>query len=116
VRRTFILSLLLLISAVWLQAQDAGQASGKTSDVTTLQGCLQNSHNTYTLTEENGTTHQLVGAANKLGHQVGRQIEVTGRPGLRMADSTLVGAASSASEQEVFEVKSVKRIADACKP
>ena len=41
-RKTFMLSLLLSISAVWLQAQDAGQAPGKTSDVPTLQGCLQN--------------------------------------------------------------------------
>ena len=115
-RKTFMLSLLLLISAVWLHGQDAGQAPGKTSDVPTLQGCLQNSHNTYTLTEENGTTHQLVGALNKLGHQVGRQIEVTGKPGMRTADSTLAGGASSATEQEVFEVKTVKRLADECKP
>jgi len=116
VRNTFILSLVLLISAVGLHAQDASQATGKTSDGNTMQGCLQNSHNTYTLTEENGTTHQLVGAVGKLGRQVGRQIEVTGKPGLRMADSTLVGGASSASEQEVFEVKGVKRLADECKP
>ena len=115
-RKTFMLSLLLLIPAACLRAQDAGQASGKTSDVPTLQGCLQNSHNTYTLTEDNGTTHQLVGAVNKLGHQVGRQIEVTGKPGIRMADSTLAGGASNATEQEVFEVKTVKRLADACKP
>jgi len=115
VKKTYMLSLLILISAFWLQAQDTGQASGKTSDVPTLQGCLQNSHNTYTLTEENGTTHQLVGAVNKLGHQVDRQIEVTGKPGMRMADSTLAGGASSATEQEVFEVKTVKRLADECK-
>jgi len=115
-RKTFMLSLLLSVSAVWLRGQDAGQAPGKTSDVPTLQGCLQNSHNTYTLTEENGTTHQLVGAVNKLGHQVGRQIEVTGKPGMRTADSTLAGGASSATEQEVFEVKTVKRLADECKP
>ena len=115
VRKISMLSLLLVISSIWLQGQDAGQAAGKTSDANTLQGCLQNSRGNYALTEENGTTHQLAGAANKLGHQVGRQIEVTGKPGMRMADSTLVGAASSASEHEVFEVKTVKRIADACK-
>lgn len=114
-RKTFMLSLLLLISAAWLQAQDAGQVPDKTSDVNKLQGCLQNSHNVYLLTEENGTTHELVGAANKLGHQVGRQIEVTGKPGIRMADSTLMSSASSATQREVFEVKTVKRLADECK-
>ncbi len=110
------LCLVLLASSIGLQAQGAGQTEGKTTDANTFQGCLQNSRGVYTLTEENGATHQLVGAANKLGRQVGRQIEVTGKPGIRMADSTLVGAASTASEQEVFEVKTVKRIADTCKP
>lgn len=114
-RKLGMLTLVLLISAVWLSAQDATQTSDKNSNLTTVEGCLQNPNGHYTLTDNSGTAHQLAGAANKLGHQVGRQIEVTGKPGMRTLDSTLAGAGSSAVEQEVFEVKSVKRIADACK-
>jgi len=110
-----IFTLVLLISAVWLQAQDAGQTTGKTSDLTTIQGCLHSSMGQYTLTDKDGIVHQLSGAANKLGHQVGRQIEVTGKPGIRTADTTNAGAGSSAVEQAVFEVKSVKQIAPTCK-
>lgn len=116
------LSFVLLISTLWLQAQAGNPSSGasqtqdKTSDLLTLEGCLQNSNGQYTLTENNnGTTHRLSGAANKLGHQVGRQIEVTGKPGMRTEDSTIAGAGSSAVEHEVFEVRTVKRVADACK-
>lgn len=120
-RKIVLLTLVLLVPAIWLQAQsanssaNAGQTPGKMSDLTTLEGCLGNPNGHYTLTENNGTTHQLSGAANKLGHQVGRQIEVTGKPGMRTLDSTVAGLGSSAVEQEVFEVKSVKRLADACK-
>ncbi len=114
-----IVLLIFLVPATWAQAQsgstDAGQSSGKNSDLTTLQGCLENPNGHYTLTETNGATHQLSGAANKLGHQVNRQIEVTGKTGMRTVDSTLAGAGSNAIEQEVFEVRSVKRIADVCK-
>ena len=76
-RKRHMLCLVLLASSIGLQAQGAGQTEGKTTDANTFQGCLQNSRGVYTLTEENGATHQLVGAANKLGRQVGRQIEVT---------------------------------------
>jgi hypothetical protein len=120
-RKLAILVLVILIPAAWARAQasnpsvDPSQNSGKNSDLTTLQGCLENPNGHYTLTETNGATHQLSGAANKLGHQVNRQIEVTGKTGIKTVDSTLAGAGSSAIEQEVFEVKSVKRIADVCK-
>ena len=120
-RKTIILTLVLLISAVWLQAQsakppsEAGKPADKTSDLPTLEGCLQSSNGHYTLTEDDGTTHRLSGAANKLGHQVGRQIEVSGKPGYSTEDTTPAGAGSSAVEWPVFEVKSVKRIADKCK-
>ena len=120
-RKMAILTLAILISAAWVRAQsgnpssDSGQNSGKTADLTTVQGCLTNPNGRYTLTEDNGTVRLLSGAANKLGHQVNRQIEVSGKTAMKTMDSTLAGAGSSAVEQEVFEVKSVKRIADVCK-
>ncbi|MGC2108316.1 MAG: hypothetical protein WA655_02295 [Candidatus Korobacteraceae bacterium] len=115
-RRIVIFVLVLILSGVCLRALDSGQKADKNSDLTTLQGCLQMSNSRYLLTEDNnGATHLLSGAATKLGHQVGREIEVTGKPAIKTLDSTIAGAGSSAVEQEVFEVKSVKRIADVCK-
>jgi hypothetical protein len=120
-KTTMILTFVLPILAICLQAQsanpssDAKQTSGKEPDLTMLTGCLRVENNHYLLTEKsNGSTSQLSGAANKLGHQVGREIEVSGKPGIKTMDSTLAGAGSSALEQQVFEVKTVKRVADAC--
>ena len=110
---------LLLISGAWLQALQYGSPeenkAPNPSGPTTIQGCLQSSLGQYTLTDKDGVVHQLSGAANKLGHQVGRQIEVTGKPGMRTIDTTNAGAGSSVVEQAVFEVKIVKQIAPTCK-
>ncbi len=115
-RKTLLLGFVLLTCAFSLQAQsDAGQSPAKTSDPNTLTGCLKRADDQYILTEEDGTAHRLAGAANKLGHQLGREIEVTGKPGTRTEDVTLAGGASGAIERQVFEVKSVKRVADECK-
>jgi hypothetical protein len=114
-RNLTMLTLVLLISSICLAARDQDQSSGVSSDMKTVQGCLKTSMGRYTLTEEDGTLHYLVGAAGKLGHQVDRQVEIAGKPGMRTFDSTLVGGASSAVEQPVIEVKTVKRIADTCK-
>jgi hypothetical protein len=116
--KTLMLTLLLLIPAVWLQAESASPSSDKSqnsSDPTTIQGCLQSSLGQYTLTDKDGTVHQLSGAANKLGHQVGHEVELTGKTGVRTVDTTSAGAGSSAAMQWVFEVKSVKLIAARCK-
>jgi hypothetical protein len=122
VRRILALIFLFLILIVNSQAQtakapsDNSQASAKTSDLPALTGCLSYKDDHYILTEEDGATHQLAGAAGKLGHHVGHEIEVTGKPGIRSVDSTLVGGASSIVEQPVFEVKTVKHIDNTCKP
>jgi len=106
---------MLLISAVWMQAQAAGQTSGKTSTVTTIEGCLQYTDSHYRLTDSSGAVHQLSNEANKLTHYVGQQIQVTGMPGVRTVDTTVQGAESSAKEQPVFKVKTVKSVASTCK-
>jgi hypothetical protein len=114
VRKTFMLILVLLMSAVWMQAQDAGQAKGKASDLTTIEGCLQSSAGQYSLIDDTNTIHHLVGGAAKLKPHVGHQVEITGKPGVRTIDTTPLGAGSSAVVQPIFEVKSVKHIADTC--
>lgn len=112
-----LLILALLLSPEWVQAQPAGPSSdkNKTASLTTIDGCLQSADNEFTLTESDGTSHTLAGNGNKLNHQVGHQVEITGKPGIRTVDTTPVGGASSAKEIPVFEVKSLKQIADTCK-
>jgi hypothetical protein len=107
--------LVLLMATVWLHAQPAGQAGGKTS-VSTLEGCLQYTDGHYRLTDSSGTVHQLSLEANKLHHYVGQQVQVTGMEGVRTADTTSEPGAggSTVKEQSVFKVKSVKHIADTC--
>jgi|SRR5271157_2657114 len=113
--KTVILALLLF--AAWLQAQPANPSSDKNkpSDVTTIQGCLQSAAGIFTLTESNGTVHRLSGYANKLSHHVGHEVQITGKPGVNTVSDTSYGAASSAEEIPVFDVKTVTHIADTCK-
>ncbi len=113
-RNPLMLTLVLLISAACLQAQDTGQTMGKTSGLTTIQGCLTYTNGHYRLTEDNGTTHQLQSEANKLTHHVGHEVAITGKPAVRSVDTTVQGSESSVKEEPVFKVTSVKHIADTC--
>jgi hypothetical protein len=115
-RKTLTLTL-LLISAVCSQAETASpspEKNQKASDLTTLQGCVKIARGQYELIESDGTLHLLSGAARKLGPQVGHEVELSGKPGTRTEDTSVVGAGSSANEFVVFEVKSVKQISDTC--
>ena len=112
--KTLMLTLVLLISAIWLQAQNAAQTTGNTSGLTTIQGCLQYTNGHYRLTEDNGTIHQLQSQANKLTKHVGHEVAITGKPAVRTVGTTIQGAASSVKEQPVFKVTSVQHVADTC--
>jgi ABC-type transport system involved in cytochrome c biogenesis ATPase subunit len=114
VRKTLVLTLVLLVSAVWLQAQDAGKTSGKTADLDTIEGCLQSSGGKYTLTKADGTTVTLSSHANEMIHHVGHQVQVTGMPAVKTVDTTQTGTESSAKEIPVFRVQSIKHLADTC--
>ncbi|MGB8772109.1 MAG: hypothetical protein WCC92_21040 [Candidatus Korobacteraceae bacterium] len=111
--RMSIIVLLFLTSAVWLQAQDAGQMGGKKS-VTTIEGCLQTYGNRYTLTKADGTKVMLSSHANEMTHYVGHQVQVTGMPAVKTVDTTQEGTESSAKEIPVFRVHSIKQVADTC--
>ncbi len=115
-RKTLTLASLLL-SAVWLQAQTANPSSdkNKTSGPATIEGCLQSAGGEFTLTESNGTVHQLSGSGNKLNHQVGHEVQITGKASTKTTADTSYGAASSAQVVPVFEVKTVTQVADTCK-
>jgi hypothetical protein len=105
----------LLISGAWLPAQAANKSKDKSSDVTTIAGCVHLAVGEYNLIDETDTIYHLTGGGSKLKHEVGRQVEITGKLGWRTADTTLAGAGSSAVQQQVFEVQSMKEIADTCK-
>jgi hypothetical protein len=116
VRNTLMLALILLISAMLLQAQDSGQASGNNASPTTLEGCLTYSAGHYRLTDSSGMVYQLSNQANKLTKHVGHQVKLTGKPGIRTIDTTIQGGASSAKEQHVFKVNTVEHVAETCGP
>ena len=82
----------------------------------TLRGCLQSSGGEYTVTDNTGTVHQLQGNTARLSPYVGRQVEISGKPGLKTTDTTEKGIASSAIEEPALTVEGVKQIADACSP
>lgn len=114
--KTFMLVLLLLLSSASLWAQKVSdQQQAKASDPNTIEGCLQSSHGEFTLTDSDGNVHQLSRYANKLAHNVGWEVQITGEPGIRTMDTTPVGGAPSAVEQRVFNVKTVTRLANKCK-
>jgi hypothetical protein len=111
VRKTLMLTLVVAGFVVCSFAQDAG----KTTDMTTIQGCLQYTRHNYVLMDNSGKEHELYGHANKLKAHVGHEVEVTGREGTRSVSSTVQGAASSTHEVPVFKVSSLKHVADTCK-
>ena len=109
-RKTFMLTLAVVSFAVCSFAQDAG----KTTGMTTIQGCLQHTKHHYVLTDSTGTEHQLSGYANKLKAHIGHEVEVTGTEGTESHSTTVQGAASSTHEVPVFKVSSLKHVADSC--
>jgi hypothetical protein len=109
VRKTLMLTLVVVSFAVCAFAQNAGKI-----DMTTIQGCLQYTKRHYVLTDSSGKEHQLSGYANKLKAHVGHEVEVTGTEGTQSHSTTVQGAASSTHEVPVFKVSSLKHVADAC--
>lgn len=112
-RKTFVLTLAVLVSTMWLAAQDS--MSKSSSGPTTIQGCLSYTDGHYRLTDSSGKVYQLSNEANKLTHHVGHEIKVTGAPGVRTVDTTGAGTGeSTVKEQSVFKVKTVTHVADSC--
>ena len=104
---------LLLLSAASLTAQEKSSSQTKSGPIA-MEGCLSYASGQYFLIDSSGTKHELSGSTNKLKEHVGREIQITGKPSTRTVEATSYGAASSAEVIPVFEVKSAKRIAEAC--
>ena len=117
--KTLMLSLGLLLCATWLSAQtmEKGQ-SGKMSNQTSVEGCLQGSNGAFTLTDNSGTTYQLEGDTSKLSEHVGHEVQVTGTP----SESSATSGASSNSAMapnthgsQALTVQKMKHISKTCK-
>src|SRR5437764_10847331 len=117
--KILMLSLVLLVSAAWLNAQtypqsDASQTAGQTmSGQTTVEGCLQGSNGNYTITDNKGTMYQLSGDTSKLNDHVGHEVQITGTSSAAAASSNS-GAASGGTQQSL-DVKNIKHISKTCK-
>ena len=118
-RKTLMLTLVLLMSALWLQAQvgdpgvDLWLAPAGTSP-TTIDGCLRSSSGHYTVTDKDGAVHDLTGNTARLSHYVGHEVEITGKPTVITLDTTMIHAASTAEELPALEVESAKQLSNKC--
>jgi hypothetical protein len=110
--RTSIL-VLLLLSAASLLAQEKSSSPTKPGP-TAIEGCLSYASGQYFLIDSGGTKHELSGSTNKLREHIAHEVQITGKPSTKTVEATSYGAASSAEVVPVFEVKSVKRIGEAC--
>lgn len=119
-RNIFFLGLILTLSAFWLQAQESNPGNESSRGATdngqpvTMQGCLQSSGGHYTLRDDNGIVHLLGGDVKTLSHYVGHDIRVTGTRFTKTTDTTISGAASSATERPDLRVQNVRNISDTC--
>jgi hypothetical protein len=118
VRKLFLLTLVMLLSTICLEAQDA--AGAKMTGPTMLVGCLAYTNGNYLLTDKSGNIYQLSSNnPNIFTHHVGHQIKVAGKAvapasNSRTRDTAMQSASSSARDQRVFQVRSVTPISDTC--
>jgi hypothetical protein len=139
--KTLLLALTLLLSTIWLQAQDqtpqgqspqaqpsqtapqdqtaptaSGQTGSQTSGQTSVEGCLQNASGTYMLTTSSGMAYQLQGKSELLAKHVGHEVRITGTTS---ASGTSTGSAASdmgggATAQPTLQVEKLKHISAHC--
>jgi hypothetical protein len=120
-RKSLLISVLLLACATWLQAQaypqsSATQAAG--GGTTTVQGCLSGAAGSYTLTADSGTTYALTGNTSELKDHVGHEVAITGKASAASASSSSSAASTTgaaAGGAQTLEVASMKHVATSCK-
>ena len=97
----------LLLSAVWVFAQDSAPAGSSTSTQATssssemtIEGCLSGSAGNFTLTDDAGKTYQLQGDDSKLTDQVGHQVRIEGMQTATASATAPSGTAASAKADQ----------------
>jgi hypothetical protein len=118
--RTLILTLMVFITASWLQAQegDPGRDVWVPTNTypPTIDGCLRNSSLHYTVVGSDGTVYNLTGNTARLSHYVGHEVEITGKPTVRSLSTTMKNAASTVEELPALDVQSATELSKTCKP
>ncbi len=111
---------LLLMSALWMQAQegDPGRDVWVPTNTypPTVQGCLRNSSLRYMVAAQDGTIYNLTGSTARLRNYVGHEVEITGKPTVRSFSTTEKDIASTVEEIPALDVKSVKELSKTCNP
>lgn len=116
-RRSLTFMLVLLGSALWLQAQEGYPGLDRwlaPSDPPTVQGCLRNSATQYYVVWRDGRVTRLTGSTARLSRYVGHEMEISGRPTVITLDTTMFRAASTVEELPALDVKSAKELARTC--
>ncbi len=111
--KTLLFTLMLLFPATWLQAQDSSQVGTAGSLPRTVQGCLQGSDGSYTLTEKSGRTYSLLGDMSKLTAHIGHEVQIAGTSGPGAIGSAM-GSDATGIDQPILTVGQVKDISGAC--
>jgi Protein of unknown function (DUF5818) len=131
-RRIFLLSSILLLSAVWAVAQyDSGSTSESKAPASeskapasestapasnmTIEGCLGGAVGNFTLTDQTGTTYQLTGNTEKMSDHVGHTVRVTGVSSSGAKDPGSMSEAAGA-QPATLSVTSFKHVSASCKP
>jgi len=106
-KKLFPLIAAVLLSAVWVFAQDAAPAGSSTSTQATssgsemtIEGCLSGSAGNFTLTDNAGKSYQLQGDASKLTDQVGHQVRIKGTQTASASATTPSGGSASAETDQ----------------
>ncbi len=120
--KTLMLVLTILFSTAWLMAQDpsAQGSSGKmgttsASGQTAIEGCLQGSNGSFTLTDKAGTKYQLEGDTAKLSEHVGHEVQITGTTSDAGAAGSSASSTGSQTGEKMLTVEKVKHISKTCK-
>jgi len=132
--KTLTLCLILLACAAWLQAQTqspssdpsqgtSAQTGAAAAGETSVEGCLQGSGSSFTLTDDAGMTYTLTGDTSKLSEHVGHEVKIKGTTSAANAgaaagaggSSTGASAGASGGASSSLDVKSVKMVSKTCK-
>lgn len=118
--RVLMLGTILLLSVTWLAAQQdqANPSKAGSGSETTVQGCLQGSSGNFTLTDKAGTAYQLSGDTSKLTEHVGHEVQIKGTTSASSipadSSSSNPSGVSAGGSQTSLTVKDVKHISKTC--
>ena len=117
-RNTVVLSVVLLISAFWLLAQEGDPGTDVWVSANTyppkIEGCLQRYGFYYYLIGKDGTVYNLTHDTAVPSRLVAHEVEITGTPTVITLNTTVIHAASTVEELPALEVKTVKELSGIC--